>query len=153
MSLRYDAVRVSDEPNDSLQLQEDRDVSVASEDSVHSSQRHEDQNIRAMSEDSTIFTQIHEDQSIRAASGRWINAAQLQSIVPAHKAEIPLGRPLTVCTRCHLMCTHLNNIPRRSCAELANYLVHSFCLASLELRHLSSTLPFYGSTQVKTRPG
>ena len=150
MASRYDALQTREDMNNPIRLQEDQDVA--------SVQQYEYQDVSVASERSSVSIQQHEYQNFSVANENLVNAAQQHNkdvqttVVSAHKAGMPGGRPVTV--RINWTSKRKpNNTSRRLCAESASGLALYLCSASLELRHLSFTSPFSGSPQVATRTG
>lgn len=151
MASRYDTLQTREDMNNPIRLQEDQDVA--------SVQQYEYQDVSVASERSSVSIQQHEYQNFSVANENLVNAAQQHknkdvrtTVVPAHKAEMPGGRPVTV--REKWTCTpESNNTSRRLCAESASGLALYSCSASLEPRHSSFTLLFSGLPQVATRIG
>lgn len=151
MASRYDALQTREGMNNPVRLQEDQDVA--------SVQQYEYQDVSVASERSSVSIQQHEYQNFSVANENLVNAAQQHknkdvqtTVVSAHKAGMPGGRPVTV--RINWTSTRKpNNTSHRLCAESASGLALYLCSASLELQHSSFTLLFSGSPQVATRIG
>jgi hypothetical protein len=118
MASRYDALQTREDMNDPIRLQEGQDVA--------SVQQYEYQDVSVASERSSVSIQQYEYQNFSVANENLVNAAQQQktkdvrtTVVPAHKAEVPEGRPVTV--RVDWTSTRKpNNTSRRLCAESAS---------------------------------
>ncbi|CAN9173490.1 unnamed protein product [Alternaria alternata] len=98
MASRYDALQTREDMNDPIRLQEGQDVA--------SVQQYEYQDVSVASERSSVSIQQHEYQNFSVANENLVNAAQQQktkdvrtTVVPAHKAEVPEGRPVTIVRR------------------------------------------------------
>jgi hypothetical protein len=151
MASRYDALQTREDMNNPIRLQEDQDVA--------SVQQYEYQDVSVASERSSVSIQQHEYQNFSVANENLVNAAQQHknkdvqtTVVPAHKAEMHEGQPVTV--RAKWTCIpEPNNTSPRLCAESASGPTLYSCSASLELRHSSFTSPFSGLPQVATRIG
>ncbi|CAN9145586.1 unnamed protein product [Alternaria alternata] len=98
MASRYDALQTREDMNDPIRLQEGQDVA--------SVQQYEYQDVSVASERSSVSIQQYEYQNFSVANENLVNAAQQQktkdvrtTVVPAHKAEVPEGRPVTIVRR------------------------------------------------------
>ena len=99
-------------------MQEDQDVT--------SVQQYEYQDVSVASERSSVSIQQHEYQNFSVANDNLVDSAPQQktkdvqtTVVPAHKAEMSQGRPVTVRAKC--TCRRKpNNTLRRLCAESAS---------------------------------
>ena len=104
--------------NNPIRLQEDQDVA--------SVQQYEYQDVSVASERSSVSIQQHEYQNFSVANENLVNAAQQHknkdvrtTVIPAGKAEMLGGRPVTV--RAKWSSIHKpNNTSRRLCAESAS---------------------------------
>jgi hypothetical protein len=107
MASRYDILQTSEDPNDPMHSEEDQHVGVASERSSVSIQQHEYQNFS-----------VANDNLVDSAPQQKTKDVQT-TVVPAHKAEMSQGRPVTVRAKC--TCRRKpNNTLRRLCAESAS---------------------------------
>ncbi|KAI8936134.1 hypothetical protein NX059_007631 [Plenodomus lindquistii] len=87
MSSRYDALQTREDPNDSVQMQEDEDEVVASERSSVSAPQHDYGNVSVVSENLVDSTPQPNDKDVRT------------SIVPTQKVEMPQKRPVSIVRR------------------------------------------------------
>ncbi|CAN9144887.1 unnamed protein product [Alternaria alternata] len=98
MASRYDALQTREDMNNPIRLQEDQDVA--------SVQQYEYQDVSVASERSSVSIQQHEYQNFSVANENLVNAAQQHknkdvqtTVVPAHKAEMHEGQPVTIVRR------------------------------------------------------